>query len=317
VTVCIAGICNYEVDNPMIVVVADRMITGTDVQYEPEQQSKLYYLTPKIGALIAGDASPQIAIRDATYRRIQALDVDQNEKLTVQQVANYFSEEHANYRRREAEQVFLLPLGMNTDTFRDNQKSLNAKFVSETVEAIQNHSIGNTQTIIMGIDSDLGGQLLYVDKCGVIRSDNLAGFSTAGIGEWHAASHLMLVGYEKSWSVNRALFHLYHAKRKAEAAPGIGRKTDLYFVDHQGIKNFDPRIVDLLIRHIEDMEKQMAPIANTTLAKFDTELTSLLKEKVSEAEKARQQARIEAEQSKEEGKAVAETWTGPTGPVAQ
>jgi 20S proteasome alpha/beta subunit len=296
----------------MIVVVADRMLTAADVQYEPEQGSKFYYFNEHIGALIAGDAAPQIAICDATFRRVEALGED---KPSVQQVADFFAEEHARYRMREAEQVFLLPLGMNVTTFMQNQKTLNAKFVSETVQSLQNHSIGNTETIIMGLDSDLGGQLFKIDRWGVVRSDNLAGFSTAGIGEWHAASHLMLVGYEKSWHVNRALFHLYYAKRKAEAAPGIGRNTDLYFIDDGGIKDFDPRIIDLLKKHIEEMEKKIQPIAKRQLDVFSTKLTALLEEKITEAQKAKQQPETERPKPEEDAKRVAETWTGPTGPA--
>jgi hypothetical protein len=83
-TVCIAAICAWEIGASTIIAMSDRMITSADVQFEPEQ-NKMYQFNSRIGALIAGNAAPQMAVCSAVSRRVGDWN---NLNTTVEEVAN-------------------------------------------------------------------------------------------------------------------------------------------------------------------------------------------------------------------------------------
>jgi len=233
----------------------------------------MFYFTAKIGALISGAGSTQTSICNAVVQRT-ANDWS-NEDIRVQDIADMFAQELANYRARHAEQVFLRPLGLDTATFMANQNSYQPKFVEDTIHNIQNLEIGEMQTIIMGMDKS-GPHLFHIDKWGNIRCDDLIGFTAIGIGEWHATSYLMLAKYSRKLQFQTALLHMYLAKRKAEAAPGIGRTTDIFFISDHFITTLRDGVQDILKSCVDKMEAKIAPLAQKTEAEFRKKVDAFL-----------------------------------------
>ena len=128
-TVCIAGICSWAYEGEQtIVAICDRMITSTDVQFEPDQP-KLFPFTSRIGALISGSGATQTAICSAVKLRPEVANGWNDISITVESVANFFAQDLARYRARHAEQIYLRPLGIDTATFMENQNSYQSQFV--------------------------------------------------------------------------------------------------------------------------------------------------------------------------------------------
>jgi 20S proteasome alpha/beta subunit len=308
-TVCIAAICAWSGDDTTIIAMSDRMITSADVQFEPEQ-NKMFQFNARIGALIAGNAAPQTSVCAAVKLRVGDWgDAD----VTVERVATLFAEEIAEYRRRHAEQIYLRPLGMTSESFLASHGTLSASFVAETILNMQNYDIGDIQTIIMGRDKS-GTHLFHVDKWGNVRCDDTTAFSAIGIGEWHATSHLMLAKYSKGLDFQQALLQVYIAKRKAEAAPGIGTTTDIFFINDDEITTLRDRVQQILKESVDEMEAIMAPIGKKTESDFRQRVDQFLEASVRESEQ-REQAEL-AKESKDAGDAgewAPNTWTGPTG----
>jgi 20S proteasome alpha/beta subunit len=276
-TVCIAGICSWPYAGPRTVVaICDRMVTSVDVQFEPDQP-KLVPFTSRIGALISGSGTTQAAICNAVKRRNEILEGWDDASLTVEEVANAFAQELAHYRARHAEQIYLRPLGLDIATFMASQNSYQSQFVQDTINNIQNFDVGDIQTIIMGLDQT-GPHLFHVDKWGNIRCDDLIGFTAIGIGEWHATSHLMLAKYSKQLQFQSAILHMYLAKRKAEAAPGIGRTTDIFFITDNEITTLRDGIQDILKSCVDEMEAKIAPLTEETERKFRASVDAFLAE---------------------------------------
>lgn len=298
-TVCIAAICTAENGGSMIVGASDRMMTAADVQFEPNQM-KLYKLTANVVAMLAGDMSPQVSICTATERELTNVP-----NLTVEDVALAYAEQHALYRKREGEQIFLKPIGLTAETL--TLQGRDSDFVKEQVLNMQNFDIGEMQTIIAGSD-DSGGHLYQVNKWGGFRCDDGAAFTCAGIGEWHASSHLMLSKYSRSITFPTALLQVYYAKRKAQvAAPGVGESTDIFFIDNSGVNTLNPDIQDLVTSVLDEMESKMRPVAREAEEDFAERLAAHL------AKKNPAKPPTEAPPTSEDGEWAAETWTGPSG----
>jgi hypothetical protein len=112
VTVCVAAMFSMPDKSVGILGASDRMLTvPPDIQYEPDQQPKIFHLTTSIQIMTSGDSGIQAAILEAV--RKEAYDVIDVEKrwLTVKEVAELYSDSYASERRRRAEIDILKPLG--------------------------------------------------------------------------------------------------------------------------------------------------------------------------------------------------------------
>lgn len=274
-TVCIAGICSWGPGaGQTAIAICDRMITTADLQFEPDQP-KMFFLNARVGALIAGSGSAQTSICTAVQKRVAELGDWDDASVSVQDVADLFAQELAAYRLRHAEQIYLRPLGIDAVSFMANQTTYAPQFVQDTIASIQNYDIGDMQTIIMGADQK-GPRLFHIDKWGNIRCDDLTAFSAIGIGEWHATSHLMLAKYSKNTTFQSALLQIYLAKRKAEAAPGIGRTTDIFFISEDGISTLRSGVQDILKACVDEMEARIAPLTEEAEISFRTQVDAFL-----------------------------------------
>jgi 20S proteasome alpha/beta subunit len=287
-TVCIAGICSFA-NGSLIVGASDRMMTATDIQFEPEQV-KLYPLTKHIAALIAGDAASQISICTATVERLKVIG-GEDFSISVEQASDIVSQEIANHRKKRAEQIYLRPLGLDMQSFNTQQQILERTFVTDTISNIQNFDIGNLETIVAGVDKS-GAHLFHVNKWGDTRCDDLIGFSVAGIGEYHASSYLMLSQYSRSWQINRALLQIATAKRKAEVAPGIGRITDVFLIASDGVTFVAPEILGHLQSAISRGEEQIRSINADLENEFSANLIQYLGKRAQSMVETGQQAAI-------------------------
>lgn len=245
-TVCVAALCRWNYGTAAegdtrhaVIVMTDRMITAGDVQYEPPQ-TKHAHITPTIMLVIAGDYSLHSQAIKKTVQRFET-----SSSATPEQVAAFYGRAIQSIKLKEAEDIFLAPLGLNSDSFLAQQKDMAPHFVSLLTDQMQAYRGEETDALIIGA-SDGVVDIYGVDAKGMVACRNDVGFAAIGSGSWHVKSRLMSVGYSNSSSFAAALSFVYAAKKAAEVAPGVGRNTDILLVFKNGYEKLRPDVANKL-----------------------------------------------------------------------
>jgi hypothetical protein len=238
VTVCIGAIAERNT----LIGVADRMMTAGngDIEFEPEQ-GKFWVFTPSIVALMAGDASIQSELYKQVQKEVQTWILkDPDTWVNVKDIASLYCQKFREFRRQRAEAEILSPLGLDTQSFLANQTTMERELVNRIADKLLEYEFPELlETIFMGIDNDgaLGneGQKLTYTQLYVTYYDRLMWFSTVGfaaigIGKAHAESQFTFSGHSPLKPFDDTLLLAYAAKKRAEAAPGVGKNTDLLVV---------------------------------------------------------------------------------------
>jgi len=150
-TVCIAAVCNIILDRPRCVITAaDRMITMGDIEYEPAQTKSVFFATNTVG-LFAGDMQLHAAVVPKVQKRIEdALHADPG-NINVLEIAEFYAEEFAYYRRSLAEREILVPRGLSFDRFLARQSTMAHWQVNDLDIRLASFYIDST-AIIAGVD---------------------------------------------------------------------------------------------------------------------------------------------------------------------
>jgi hypothetical protein len=266
VTVCIAALFQWNFAKPgdepdfgkVAVTISDRMFTTPDFQYEPEL-AKVGRLSPKTIVLVAGDLSIHSeAIKNVTSK-ITPLALPEN-------IAVIYGREIQAIKRRHAEDIFLAPLGLNTDIFTAQQREMAPQFVDTITNQLQSYRGEDVEALIVGAD-DRHAQIWYVDARGVAICCNDLGFAAIGVGAWHAKSRLMQVGYRNTLDLNQSLAAVLAAKRSAEVAPGVGKHSDINLVSRFDVNPLRVEIVAGLNEIYDEFEREQLALAQRMVAK--------------------------------------------------
>lgn len=220
-TVCVASI--YE--GSAIIGAADRMITAGHIQYQPST-SKIWKITNSVAVMFAGDIQTQKVVYNSVYGVIkEKIEKNPSQWIRVKETAEIYSQKYLEEKSRSAERRILLPFGLTLESFIFKQKEMSESFVSEISDKILRFNYPDIETLIIGCD-EFGPHIFSVDNDEVICHDSI-GFAARGIGMAHAESHLMSNGYSPGFDASHALLYTHRAKRISEAAPGVGKETDI------------------------------------------------------------------------------------------
>jgi 20S proteasome alpha/beta subunit len=157
------------------ITISDRMMTAFDVEYEPQQQ-KVCHLTPRILILCAGD----IAIHSQALKETQR-QIHNKQNATPENVALIYGRSIQAVRRRHAEDLYLAPIGLNTDTFLAQQRELSDDFVNTLRTQMQDYRGSEVEALIVGSDGE-NAQIYGVDSNGIANCYDDIGFAAIGIG---------------------------------------------------------------------------------------------------------------------------------------
>lgn len=247
-TVCIAARAAT-----FLVLISDRMLTAGDIQFEPSRQ-KMVSLTNSIVVLTAGDASQTTKVLTGLNNRVAKAVADQPEVwLEVGQVTRWYVEEYDKVRSWEAERAILAPLGLTTEQFLDRQGGFDSDFVWRITSSLLDHEVPDCEVIIAGRDPT--GTYIYTVTGNEVDQHDTIGFAAIGSGSRHALAHLMQVRHTWNASLNDALVRAYVAKRRAEAAPGVGRATDIVVIGEQ--LGINVLVGDAVIARLDDEYERM------------------------------------------------------------
>jgi hypothetical protein len=199
------------------------MYTSFDNQYEAGKQ-KVGYVGGKTIVMVAGE----ITIHSEAIKRVLA-DFKDNVNARPEDITAAYGRAIQDIKARQAEGLFLSPLGMNSDTFLAQQHDFQESFIHKITDQLQGYVGDDVDAIVVGSDGS-SVRLFTIDKHGLSYRQDDIGFAAIGIGGWHARSRLMQGGFHPNVYFADAIAAVYAAKKSAEAAPGVGLYTDMHIV---------------------------------------------------------------------------------------
>lgn len=268
VTVCVVTLFGWNygtLEKPeysmAAIAASDRMITNFDAEYEPAQL-KFAFVTPRACILIAGDYAIH---SEAILEAMKAL--RNTPDAHPQNIALIYGRAVQSIKRRQSEDIFLAPLGMNTDTFLAQQKDLSESFVDRITNQLQEYRGEDVEALVAGSDGQ-NVHLYHVDTRGTVSALHDVGFGAIGIGAWHARSQLMQAGYVNTAAYCPALAATYAAKKVAEFAPGVGKETDMRLILKNTIEPIRADVFEKLKSLYDDYTSKRRELVSAALAEL-------------------------------------------------
>jgi 20S proteasome alpha/beta subunit len=252
------------------ITLSDRMVTADDVQYEP-QQLKVAFITQRTIIMIAGEYPVHSQALIATSRQVR-----NDPSFSPRNIAMIYGQALQSVKQKQAEDYYLAPIGLNTETFLAQQRDMSEGFVDTITNQLQNFRGPQVEALAVRIE-DERAHIYEIDKYGTVSCYDDIGFAAIGIGAWHAKSRLMQVGYVNSLTLAPTLAATFAAKKAAEIAPGIGKMTDIHLVTKDAIfplwtalsekmtnlyKDYNDKVTDLqrdAISHLEAFLNEIGP----------------------------------------------------------
>lgn len=219
VTVCIAAICKNEFGNQAVVMVSDRKFTAGSHTYQPNQTKHISFSSSVVG-MIAGSISNHAAMCQSTMRSLAA-----DPAPTVETVAKFYAQSFSELRARQAERALLAPCGLTLYSLT-HDNSIPHELATHLMERVRRYAL-DEEFISAGIEPSGVAHLWKVYDPGWETCEDGAGYAAIGSGAEHAMAHFMHFGYTRDWTVARALFLAYSAKKRAETDPFVGSHTDV------------------------------------------------------------------------------------------
>ena len=280
-TVCIAA----RAQN-VIVAASDRMLTSGDVQFEPSAGTKIVSLTNSIFTMTSGDAALQAEISGMVAREIaERVAQEPANWWKVSEVAGLYVKYYNFVRNNRAENAILSPLNLNINSFIANQRTMSDQLVNDLAKELLNFDIPDVSAIFAGLD--LYGAHIYVVYNNEANCEANVGFAAIGIGGRHASSQFMFAGHAWNSPFPDTLLLTHFAKKKAEAAPGVGRGTEMVTVG--------PNLGSLIT------------IGEPALNKLDAEYQKVMKSEGTAFTRARRAIRTYVEELTKQAEATAAT----------
>lgn len=251
-TICVAAICE---NNSMVVCASDRKLTAGDIEFEPKK-SKIVSLTNSIIVMIAGDSSLQEEIlkkvKTNVWNRIQSEPLNW---WKVSDVAELYVHYYMQAKRKRAETAILMPLGLDSDSFINRQQNMDRELVLKLSKKIILFEMLGVETIFSGVDNN-GAHIYTFENQGIQCLDGV-GFASIGIGRRLADSEFMFAGHTGSKKLPETSLLVYSAKKRAQAAPGVGEDTDMYFIGPNLGFYYAPKEDEEIFKKLEEFYSNM------------------------------------------------------------
>jgi hypothetical protein len=306
VTVCLAAIA----EKSMIIGISDRMLTagGGEIEFEPEQ-GKYWVFSPSIIALISGDATIQGELMKQVHIEVKSwINADPKKWVRVKDVASLYCQKFRELRREWAEAEILHPLGLDIPSFPSSQTSMSSDVVAKIGDRLLSYEFPSTlEVIFMGMDqdgplNDKSEQLNYTQLY-VTYNDRLSwlttvGFAAIGIGKSHAESQFTFTGHWPLKPFYETLLLAYAAKKRAEAAPGVGKSTDILAVGPN--LGESRKVEDVHMKELDKIYQKSRGTSSKATEKAKIETKAFVERVKAEAEKVK--AETKAKESLPENK---------------
>lgn len=207
------------------------MLTVPDfMQYEPTDAKIFRFGSRPFALMWAGDSTLQAEVFQhfGDVMREEVHELGPGGVPRTQRIAELYRSSFIAVRRKHAEASLLEPLGLPLADLLDQPPEVAEKLI-ETMLSLPSH-FGDLAVIIAGHD-DIGSHLYRVTNAHLACFDTV-GFVSIGVGQPHADSLLMVQQYSRGATIPEALLLTYLAKKWSEVAPGVGKATDMFMINH-------------------------------------------------------------------------------------
>jgi hypothetical protein len=207
-----------------LILVSDRMIGTADYSLYFEHEPKIDMINPVVAVLTAGTMHEPEIIEDAKLEIAG--------QQSVRQITDLISKHYREVRRTRIENGILEKYGIRTfDEFHNKQQILHDEVIKEIQEKLSSFEM-DLDILISGVDQR--PHIYLISDPGLPQSYDEVGYCCTGSGENHADPVFAFYSYSPSLSAEYIIQIAYIAKRKAEMAGGVGKKTDLWILNNEG-----------------------------------------------------------------------------------
>jgi len=250
-TQLIGAICE---NREKVILLADRMVSTFDMSLAFE------YDEPK-GKVVSHNAMVLTAGTTHEPELIEDTKKEIKEKENIRTIAENLSKQYRQIREKRITHDVLSRSGISSFAeFHRLQNMLNPKIVDDLDDRIYRYDLG-LRLLLGGVDET--AHLYMISDPGSFRSFDAIAFCCIGSGDRHAAPVFALFGFSPKMKAEIVLQISFEAKKKAEMAGGVGKKTDIWIIDKEGIKVVsDETIAELEEAHEkqEDLTKYFKSI---------------------------------------------------------
>ena len=246
-TQLVSALCLCE-GKPRVIGLTDRMLSSADMTLTFERdEPKIEIITSKSAVLTAGILDEPDLIREVRERA--------RGKEHIREIAELFKQAYQCLRIAHIEDEILNPLaGIRTFTeYHEKQKTIHDSLVFDLNEKIRKYDVGLT-LLLIGMDGQ-GGHIIGIMNPGIWRSYDSLGFLCIGMGDRHADNVFAWYKYQSAIPLNDAIYIAFEAKKKAEAAGGVGLATDMITIDKDGIEIIEQETINTLEEIYYEREK--------------------------------------------------------------
>jgi len=248
-TVCIGALCE---NRKAVVLVSDRMWTERSTLYyefEPNE-SKIERIHPKAAVATSGG----VVLPDKIIKSTKKYVYEKIEEVgSIEDVARVLSFYYGEERRRRIEEEYFRPRGLTINEFYDEGKitTLPPQLAQFLDDRVANY-VFDLLMILGGVDSE-GAHLYLIRDPRTYESVDKVGFVSIGTGDRHAELTLIQHDFRPTVNISEAVFLAYMAKKNAEHAPRVGRKTDIVIITGDESGYFEIKDGDELINYLDEM----------------------------------------------------------------
>jgi hypothetical protein len=127
--------------------------------------------------------------------------------------------------------------------FYAKQKMLHDSLVIDINSAIEKYDL-RIHLLLAGVDSE--AHIYYIHNPGTYSSFDEIGFFCPGMGKEQAESTFVWYDFTPDFSLSEALYIAFEAKKKAETAGSVGKATDAWIIDKDGIHDIKRETIEKL-----------------------------------------------------------------------
>ncbi len=246
-TICIAAIAEKK----YVVMAADRTLTLSlePPEYGHEHASKLYELTP---SFIVGAAGSPVFIPEL-FRRVDT------KKAGKPDFVYELADALTAVRKVKIEQEILRKIGWTYEMYEEyySEGKLLEAHARKLLEEMTNYH-ACIHLVTGNVLPDAGATIHMVEDPGSVNCFDAIGFIGIGSGESYAVQNLIRANYTADTPLLEAIYQVFEAKKNAEQAVGVGRRTDIRIImdEKKNIQLSDNEVLELNDIYDTKMKRQ-------------------------------------------------------------
>lgn len=230
-TICISAICTENGEENLVFAV-DHMITTGIGQFEHDI-NKYKCISSNVVAMVAGNA----LLMD------YFLEDDYSEK-SYDEIQLILEEKFKHKRLEKIQKEILDIYSIDFDFVKEILKNpISNEYQSIILKNITKAKL-NTAILLIGFDGSKAKISEISD--GEIENYNQINFHTIGSGSIQAQNTLLFQKHSKQDDLKTTLYNVYKAKKNAEVMQGMGKETDIGYLNKNGIKILDTKNINIL-----------------------------------------------------------------------